>query len=158
MATFCRELCKNGWADWDAAWDLDLDGPKEAYVRWGVHYRHLANTIEPSTRGGDAACCQTTSTTCWMLKCARAVCRRSSRRPVDSRSRRKAGLAGRSRSGPPSSNSSSSIRRHRRVCRNRNRKWNCCCYFRRVIYRTNIAIAEATRLIVSLQKSAVSVL
>ena len=28
---------------------------KESYVRWGVHWHHLANTTEPSTCGGDEA-------------------------------------------------------------------------------------------------------
>ena len=30
---------------------------------WGAHWRHLANTAEPSMCGGDAACCQITLTT-----------------------------------------------------------------------------------------------
>jgi len=29
-----------------------------------AHWRHLANTIEPSICGGDAVLCQTTLTTC----------------------------------------------------------------------------------------------
>ena len=29
--------------------------PKEACVTWGAHWRHLANTIEPSMCGGDVA-------------------------------------------------------------------------------------------------------
>jgi len=33
------------------------------YIR-GVHWRHLANTTEPSVCGGDAALCQITLTTC----------------------------------------------------------------------------------------------
>jgi len=35
IATFCCELCKNGWTDRDAVWDLDSGGPKEACNRWG---------------------------------------------------------------------------------------------------------------------------
>jgi len=31
---------------------------------WGVYWRHLANTTEPSMCGGDAALCQITLTTC----------------------------------------------------------------------------------------------
>jgi len=30
-------------------------GPEEACARWGAHWRHLANAIEPSMFGGDAA-------------------------------------------------------------------------------------------------------
>jgi len=39
--------------------------PKEACVTLdaGAYLRHLANTIEPSMRGGDAALCQVTLTT-----------------------------------------------------------------------------------------------
>jgi len=32
---------------------------------WGAHWRHLANTIEPSACGGDAVLCQITLTTCY---------------------------------------------------------------------------------------------
>jgi len=28
---------QNGWTDRDAVWDLDLDGPKEACIRWAVY-------------------------------------------------------------------------------------------------------------------------
>jgi len=31
---------------------------------WNAHWRHLANTTEPSMCGGDAALCQITLTTC----------------------------------------------------------------------------------------------
>jgi len=36
---------------------MDSGGPREACVSWegGAHWRHLANTIEPSMCGGDAA-------------------------------------------------------------------------------------------------------
>jgi len=34
---------------------VDSNGPKEACVTWGAHWRHLANTTEPSMCGGDAA-------------------------------------------------------------------------------------------------------
>jgi len=43
-----REACKNGWTDQDAVWDVDSDGPKEACIRLGAHWRPLANTTEPS--------------------------------------------------------------------------------------------------------------
>jgi len=36
-------------------------------ARWGAHWRHLANTIEPSVCGGDAALCQITLTTLLLL-------------------------------------------------------------------------------------------
>jgi len=36
----------------------------EPCTRWGAHWRHLANTIEPSMCGGDAALCQFTLGTC----------------------------------------------------------------------------------------------
>jgi len=29
-----HELCKNGWTDRDAIWDLDLSGSKESCIRW----------------------------------------------------------------------------------------------------------------------------
>jgi len=64
----CSESCQNGWTDRDAVWDLDSGGPKKACIRWGAHWRHLANTIEPSLRGGNAACCQIILTTCYSLR------------------------------------------------------------------------------------------
>jgi len=33
-----------------------------------AHWCHLANTIEPSVRGGDAVLCQITLTTCHLLQ------------------------------------------------------------------------------------------
>ena len=42
----------------DADWGV-LDG--------GAHWRHLANTTEPSVCGGDAALCQITLTTCCLF-------------------------------------------------------------------------------------------
>ena len=53
--TFCRELCKNGWNDRDAVWVIGSGGPKETCVTRGAHWRNLANTIEPSVCGGNAA-------------------------------------------------------------------------------------------------------
>jgi len=46
--------CKNGWTNWDAIWDMDSDGLKEAYSRW----HGLANMTAQSMCGGDAALCQ----------------------------------------------------------------------------------------------------
>jgi len=37
---------------------------EEHYIL-GAHWRHLANTIEPSVCGGDAVLCQITLTTCF---------------------------------------------------------------------------------------------
>ena len=38
--------------------------PVRFECRCDAHWRHLANTTEPSVCGGDAACCQITLTTC----------------------------------------------------------------------------------------------
>ena len=38
---------------------------QKACTRGGAHWRHLANTFEPSVCDGDAALCQTTLTTCY---------------------------------------------------------------------------------------------
>ena len=35
-------------------WVVNLSGPKVACIRRGAHWRHLANTTEPSVCGGDA--------------------------------------------------------------------------------------------------------
>ena len=40
-------------------------GSRKHVLGRGAHWCHLANTIEPSMCGGDAACCQTTLTTCF---------------------------------------------------------------------------------------------
>jgi len=40
---------------------------KKPRHRWCAYWRHLANTIERSVRGGDAAACQITLTTCFEL-------------------------------------------------------------------------------------------
>jgi len=45
-------------------WDLVSVGPKKACIRWSAHWRHLANTTEPSMCSDDAACCQIAFTTC----------------------------------------------------------------------------------------------
>jgi len=36
------------------------------FLYMGVHWRHLANTTEPSVCRGDAALCQMTLTTCYV--------------------------------------------------------------------------------------------
>jgi len=41
--------------------------PFLAFYIWGVHWRHLKNTTEPSMCGGDAALRQITLTTCLFL-------------------------------------------------------------------------------------------
>jgi len=70
----CRELCKNGWTDRFAVRVVDLGASKEAQVQSYspgcvnvTHWRNLANTIQPSVCGGDAAFCQITLTTCLIL-------------------------------------------------------------------------------------------
>ena len=58
---------------------MDEGGPKHEQVQsysssdanGRAHWRHLANTIELSVRGGDAALCQVTLTTCWDVKAER---------------------------------------------------------------------------------------
>ena len=50
--------CAKWLTDPDAVWDLDLGGPKEAYIRWDAHWHNLVNATEPSMCGVDAACCQ----------------------------------------------------------------------------------------------------
>jgi len=45
-------------------WDADSGGGKEACIRWGAHWHHLANTIEPSMCGGDVVLRQITLITC----------------------------------------------------------------------------------------------
>jgi len=42
-------------------------GPRKHVLDVGAHWRNLANTIEPSVCGGDAALCQTTLTTCYLF-------------------------------------------------------------------------------------------
>jgi len=50
-----NEPCKNGWTDQDAIWFEDSGGAKEPCIRWGAHWRNLANTTEPSMCGSDVA-------------------------------------------------------------------------------------------------------
>jgi len=42
-------------------------GPMKHVLHEGAHCRHLANTIELSMCGGDAACCQITLTICYYI-------------------------------------------------------------------------------------------
>jgi len=46
---------------------------KAACIRWRAHWRNLVNTTEPSMCGSDAACCQSTLTTCSELCQVRPV-------------------------------------------------------------------------------------
>ena len=50
-----RWAVQNGWTDRDAVWVVDSNRLKKACVTWGAHWRHLANTTEPSVCGSDAA-------------------------------------------------------------------------------------------------------
>jgi len=43
--------------DRDDVLDVDSGGPKEGRITWVAHWRHLVNTIEPSTCSYDAALC-----------------------------------------------------------------------------------------------------
>ena len=75
--------CKNGRTDLrvNRCCVRQSCGPREPCIRWDAHRRHLANTVERSVRGGDAALCQMTLTTC-------CVCgRRRSRVALSSRCR-----------------------------------------------------------------------
>jgi len=49
------EPCKNGLTDRDAVWVVESGGPREACIKRGAHWRHLANNTEPSVCGGGAA-------------------------------------------------------------------------------------------------------
>jgi len=44
-----------------------LEWVQGSCIRWDTHWRHLANTIEPSVCGGYAALCQFTLTTCYVM-------------------------------------------------------------------------------------------
>ena len=56
--TLCRDLCKNGRTYGDAVWVADSGGPADACVKWGAHWRHLANMTELSMFGGPAKTAQ----------------------------------------------------------------------------------------------------
>jgi len=60
-------LCKNGWADWGVAWDVDSGGPnKHILYRWGIwgHRRHLANTVNDPCSAAMWTVATITVTTC----------------------------------------------------------------------------------------------
>jgi len=59
-----RESCKNGWTDRDAVWVWTRVSPRKHVLDVSAHWRNLANTIEPSMYGSDAALCLVTLTTC----------------------------------------------------------------------------------------------
>jgi len=59
LAHACLRPCTRA-AIRDAVWVVHSGGLKEACVTWGAHWRHLANTTEPSVCGGDAALRQIT--------------------------------------------------------------------------------------------------
>jgi len=44
------------------------------FLYMGVHWRHLANTTEPSVCSGNAALCQITLTTCFICSVKFALC------------------------------------------------------------------------------------
>jgi len=48
IRTLCRELCKNGWTNQDAVWDVNSGGPKETSVRLGFKSPHTKGQF----RGG----------------------------------------------------------------------------------------------------------
>ena len=54
------------WTHRDVVWDVGSGAPNEPCIRWGAQCRQLANTTEPSMRGGDAAFCQITLTTYYL--------------------------------------------------------------------------------------------
>ena len=68
MATHCKvqrlsEVCKTGCTNWDAVWDIELGGSREP------HWCHMANTVELSVCGSDAAAlCQITLTACFIWR------------------------------------------------------------------------------------------
>jgi len=37
----CRELCENGWTNWDAVWVMSLGGLKEPCIRWESRYPYV---------------------------------------------------------------------------------------------------------------------
>jgi len=65
MGTFCREMCKNGWSDQFAFGLWTRVDTKKHGIRWGSHWRHVANTTEPSMCCSDAAFCEIILTTCY---------------------------------------------------------------------------------------------
>jgi len=86
--TLCCELCKNGWTDQIAVWVVDSGRRRKhkfsrirqvapicphGRTHWlcphgRAHWHNVENTIEPSICSGDAALCQITLTTCYIVK------------------------------------------------------------------------------------------
>jgi len=74
---FAREPCvrwdpdpRTWWGNfWRQRAELVWCGCSLGCTKWGAHWRHLANMIEPSMSGGDAILCQITFTTWSVLFC-----------------------------------------------------------------------------------------
>jgi len=73
VASVCPSVCRFATIVSHARTAEPIEMPFGTWTRLGsrkhvldgdVHWRHLANTIEPSMCGGDAAFCQVTLTTC----------------------------------------------------------------------------------------------
>ena len=64
----CRSVCHSSCAKTAELIEMPLGcgfgWVEESMCYMGAHWRHLANTIEPSLCGGDAALCRITLTTC----------------------------------------------------------------------------------------------
>jgi len=53
--------------DRDVVWDVDSGRhTRKRVLDGGAHWRHVANTFEPSMCGGDAALCQVTLAACYL--------------------------------------------------------------------------------------------
>ena len=59
---FVVKLSDEDMADFEVLRDVAMATILAFYI-WGAHWRHLANTTEPSMCGGDATLCQITLTT-----------------------------------------------------------------------------------------------
>jgi len=59
-----QEPSKNCWTNGDAIWGVESWGPKEPSIRWGAHWRHLANMLDwslqwlPYAAISVATCCR----------------------------------------------------------------------------------------------------
>ena len=70
-------------ADFEVVRDVAMSTIFLAFYIWGAHWRHLANTPEPSACGSDAALRQITLTTCYcwnQFKVIRLACRLGTRK------------------------------------------------------------------------------
>ena len=70
---YCREVCKKRLNRSRCRLGCGLRRAQENTIRWGPHWRNLANTIEPSLCGGDAAVCELTLTTKFVVRRSSAV-------------------------------------------------------------------------------------